>query len=268
MVVKEVKKAPSPLSTTARQMMEKRQQRQKERQAMYQHQQAQITERIAKERVRKIEKQERKFDRTINQIGHTLQFVKDEIDPMLHATSNTYSRKKKELYQKWSREVYEPIYEQIDSHLRHLDAEELSKRKRKMFDKFLQTGNHKLLFRDIVLQDEYDPLAAHKYTGKYKAKNIRDPLKKSLEAAAEEAKIAKGEVSVRNGRETIDITSWGRFESTTLGRLEHKPTKSVDKNYRPGTLGQDHYEISRDPELVKSEFFPGGKKMIENNVFN
>eukprot|EP00954_Amorphochlora_amoebiformis_P009500 738634-Amorphochlora_amoeboformis.AAC.1 len=64
--------------------MEKRQQRQKERQAMYQHQQAQITkkhfthsqERIAKERVRKIEKQERKFDRTINQIGHTLQFVK------------------------------------------------------------------------------------------------------------------------------------------------------------------------------------------------
>jgi len=254
---KDTKRSPkqTTLSRAGQRMMEKKEEKRRR--------DAEMDLEIKKRSQRKVQagkdKEEREFQKTMKSIDGTFNFIEREVSPMLDATELTRRRKKRELYEQWIHEVYEPIYSQIDKNLGKLDSAEISRRKRDMFEEFIKTSNNKLLFRDIVLEDEYDPMKAHTHNLKYYTKKLKDPLKQYERNRAEEDMIAKKAPVKDKTKGLVDVTQWNKFEDTTVGRLEKLKNLPIDKNYKPGTV-QEHYKVSKSQDLVNQEFFRGGKK--------
>jgi len=248
------------LSRAAKRMMEKREEKKME----FEQRAEEIHKRTQRMRATNLEKEDQKFQSTMRAVEDTLDFVNGDVADMLNAREDTVQRKRKELYDQWVHEVYEPIYGQIENHVRSMNYEEMSDRKRKLFDDFLKTTNSKMLFGDIILEDEYNPLDAHRHYGRYSTKNIKDPLRQAESDRKEEAKILQQKIAKDRTRKLQDPKTWPTFEDTTVGRLEHMRKKPIDRAYRPGTIGQDHYNVKKPQEVVVKEYFMGGKKSFSN----
>jgi hypothetical protein len=115
--------------------------------------------------------------------------------------------KVKNMYEKWSDDVFMPInrgiQEQLDAlvsfylsslfrFFRVLMAsiatnenslqsfEEISRRRRNDFQEFLDTTNKKgAIFRDIIIESEYDPLRANRQAIRIRVPKLNDPMKKA-----------------------------------------------------------------------------------------
>jgi len=112
---------------------------------------------------------------------------------MLQVKDNAEERQRQLLYRQWCEQVFDPIQvcnaikttcnvlqQQIASTLEKETPEELAKRKRKHFESFLRAANGRALFRDIIAESEYDPLAPLRETVTYSLKGVSDPVKKDL----------------------------------------------------------------------------------------
>ena len=188
-------------------------------------------------------------------------FIEGDIDPLLNTTAETRWRKKKLLYDRWCKEVFEPIRGQILGELSTQSPEALAARRRELFQEFIDTSNGRKLFRDIPYPD-YDPFKAHKGKFKYKTRTLNDPVKKIAKELQKEARMQAGGTIEGRSRDIQDYKTWVKFQDTTVGRLETKPVKPLDPNYKTGDMGQNQYKVSKEQKLVKSEYFPGGLKQF------
>jgi hypothetical protein len=68
----------------------------------------------------------------------------------------------------------------IQALLGDLSVEEIETRRRAMFEDFIQASNTRLLFRDTIIESEYDPLVGRNYTLHYESKSLNDPCKAAL----------------------------------------------------------------------------------------
>jgi hypothetical protein len=204
--------------------------------------------------------EQRKFDKTMKTLDEGFEFLDTKIDPMLATAEETKWRKNKQLFEQWSNEVFSPIKSQIKEQLANLTSKQISQRKRELFQEFIDASNGKFLFRDVP-HETYDAFKAQKDVLKYKTGHLKDPLKKHAKAKKREARMSamKAGPSGRT-RNITDLKTWPKYQDTTAGRLENQPTKPIDKNARPGCMGQTHYQTSKDQALVKKEWFSGGRK--------
>ncbi|EFC47076.1 predicted protein [Naegleria gruberi] len=134
-----------------------------------------IKDTTAKIRSKKQLESEKKFQELWNDILEERETFLKDINEKLAAYEEGDERKRQQIYEEWCERVFDPIQNQIDEHLAKLPFEEVKKKRRLKFEEYLNRLNHKHknnggVFRDIVLEDEYDPFELTKDTFKYKTK--------------------------------------------------------------------------------------------------
>jgi hypothetical protein len=162
----------------------------------------------------------------------------------------------------WNEEVYDKIHAQIQVELRKREHRgSYNTRWRHAQDEYLAASSRKEagVFRDIIIQDEYDPLQNAAANIKYKGGRqiaLKDPLKteltkqrlESLMVPGSEAALAARRARSQTGRETVPVTQWANMEATPYGhfaKLISRQPKHVAKDGAYSTTGMrvlgDHY---------------------------
>lgn len=135
------------------------------------------------------------------------------------------------------------------------------------------------MFRDIIIEADYDPMEAHKYNLKYSVGDLQDPLKKAKIKAKQEmlaqgkskSDIMKSSVFQCRSRETLDAKLWDKVESTPHGHYskmfdnarEHNVNQAmIDKKNQllASKIKIDHYSYPRGKEVMIKEL-PKGKRV-------
>eukprot|EP00455_Lapot_gusevi_P047860 TRINITY_DN6536_c0_g2_i2.p1 TRINITY_DN6536_c0_g2~~TRINITY_DN6536_c0_g2_i2.p1 ORF type:complete len:376 (-),score=36.32 TRINITY_DN6536_c0_g2_i2:126-1253(-) len=240
--------------------------------------QKQEEQRKARERERKRETvAEQRFNQTISRINSEQPFV-DQVEQYLSVHQMKEERKKHMLYEEWNEKVYENIQRQINNKLDPIPASEIQQRRLKEFDDFLTVTNTKDgLFRDIIIESDYDPLKGRAHTIRYNSTVIKDPLKQAITQTDEEKNLlvagssSSPERSLSRteryaGRDTLDPLLWDKIESTPHGHYAQmfdstSPTRHNTRIQR-SSLVMDHFNTERDQNLVDREFFPSRKAQV------
>lgn len=140
----------------------------------------------------------------------------------------------------WNEEVFEKIQEQVVYELRKREAKgTYNTRWRHAQDDYLQVVNKKEagIFRDIIINDEYDPLAVASNNIKYRSRRLaaKDPLKAALLSQEREAKMVPGSKAalaasasrdkVKSDRDALPVTMWSKMDATPFGHFNRVLTK-------------------------------------------
>lgn len=147
----------------------KREAKRQETEAFFQK----IKETTTKLRNKRHEESEKRFQDLWNDILEERETFLKDLNEKLASYHEGDERKRQQIYEEWCEKVFDPIQNQIDEHLSKLPFEEIKRKKRLKFEEYLNKLNHKHknnggVFRDIVLEDEYDPFELSKDTFKYK----------------------------------------------------------------------------------------------------
>ncbi|CAM9913112.1 unnamed protein product, partial [Choristocarpus tenellus] len=123
--------------------------------------------------------------------GHT--FV-DKLDKMMEITDTAEEMKKLNQYEDWEKNVHRVIQEQIDEAVAAMDSRDINERRRGDMQKFLTTTNTKAaIFRDIIIESEYDPLEPNRQAIKVHVGVLRNPCSRVLDKRAEENNLLAAE---------------------------------------------------------------------------
>ena len=163
------------------------------------------------------------------------------------------SRRQQQLYKEWKEKVYDTINTQINAQLAQLRTEDISQRRRDLMEHYIRVSNQKQfgLFRDIIIESEYDPLVAHNNTIKYNVSNAQDPLKIELDHSKRKQEL---------GRATLSATMWDRLHATPYGRFDRIIPQPAEPTATFSRVNFDHYDIAHDAETLDREF-PRGKRV-------
>eukprot|EP00762_Andalucia_godoyi_P007633 ANDGO_07981.mRNA.1 variant len=218
-----------------------------------------------------------RYRRILEEETSFVQHVKE----YLSMTERANGAKREQLYREWIEAVYLPIQAQISNRIDSTSVEEIEKRRRDMFAEFLhQTNTKEGLFRDIIMEHEYNPLRARDFTVKYSdPDDLTDPTRrvvvaKTAEERASSASKATG-VSRRvkapppRSREVFDIRQWDRPEATPYGRynlpVDETPSGPVRNKTSLSRVVFDHYDIPQGKDAVQKEW-PKGKRVFADWV--
>eukprot|EP00656_Telonema_subtile_P011226 TRINITY_DN15531_c0_g1_i2.p1 TRINITY_DN15531_c0_g1~~TRINITY_DN15531_c0_g1_i2.p1 ORF type:complete len:270 (+),score=83.05 TRINITY_DN15531_c0_g1_i2:246-1055(+) len=230
---------------------------------------------IEAQRMAEIEKEQESFVR--------------EVDDFLKIQQGKMHNQKEEMHSLWTEQVYQKIQNQIAARVGDMDNGELNERLNGLFQKYIDTVDSKMVFRDIIIESEYDPMENKGFTVKVDAQarsesrwdGIVDPLMEQIEKVME---IHQGEgrqkpISHRGkmpGKSTLPVIEWesGKIEATPHGFA----AKLFDKSMAEASLTQeqkaarakrnksslndgvmDHYDYPRTKESAQAEV-PKGKK--------
>jgi len=154
-----------------------------------------------------------------------LRYVEQRVD--LHRQNK--DTKAAHLCEEWQTKVFDNVQKQIDSQLDALSPKELNRRKRDDYDAFLRTANEKAeygLFRDIIIEEDYDPLTASTLTRapRYSAALRDDPLKREL---VQLTLPHSAKAKTRLCRDNLDPAVWSKLDSTPYGRYSSPSTRSL-----------------------------------------
>lgn len=91
------------------------------------------------------------------------------------------------MHDEWTTGVFQKLNEPVLSKVQAMDARELSQSKHETYQRFLDITNKKGgLFRDIIIESEYNPLNDVKFLS-HRAK-IDDPVKRVIRRREEEVR--------------------------------------------------------------------------------
>ncbi len=215
-----------------------------------------------------------RLDRLLKHIESEGTFVR-QVEDYLSLNERHKQRRKQALYRDWQEKVYENIQSQIDEQLSALKTEDLSARRRQLMEDYIRVSSQKRygLYRDIIIEAEYDPMVAHRTMLTYEMNDGKDPLKLALANQQEslEGKVVRRKVPL--GRDTLDITMWDKLHATPYGRFASQPVPPphpLAEGRGCSRVPFDHFNIPRGKEALAREF-PRGKRTfgggVSNNVF-
>jgi len=234
------------------------------------------TERLAKI---KLKEKEEKFVNLYNSIVSENEVFVTEIDKLLERENFSEKRKRVELYTQWCEQIFDPIQSRIAKQIDGMTTDEIETRKRELFDAFLQESNRKTsgVFRDIIIEADYDPMEAHKYNIKYKVTDLQDPLKKAKQKAMNEMEAqGKTKSSIAASfacktREMLDAKLWDKVESTPHGHYSKMFDSEQGHNVNQAMIDKknqllatkikiDHYNYPVGKDVLTREL-PKGKRV-------
>jgi len=169
-----------------------------------------------------------------------------------------------------------------------MSDEEVNRKRRGAFQEYLDLSNAKAgyVFRDIIIESEYDPLEANRRSISFLSEHIKDPLKRVLDKHHEERTMLEhGDDAKQNAkrpgpalRDMLDATSWGtgNIEATPHGYFaklmddDHNHNNN-NKNNTPQQKSKTYdsqvpfvfcdFNIPKGFDVTQREF-PVGKKGI------
>lgn len=219
----------------------------------------QDTERIRRadeqRRARLHAEEEEKFTNMYNGFMAREQDLMVRVNEFCRLDDANRQRKAKALCRDWHEQVFDRIQRQIDRQLRGVSSHDIAARRRKLYDQFLSAANSKEsgLFRDIIIENEYDPLVAREHTIRYKPYTENDPVKLELNQAAEEKQTLPGEFQEQPelGRQTLKPTMWDKLDATPYGRFNKMmEAKKAEKDTFRSNIAMDHYTFPRVRRLL------------------
>jgi hypothetical protein len=174
-------------------------------------------------------------------------------------------RRKQQLCREWQEKVFGVIQGQIDAQLASISVEEISARRRELMEHYIRVSNEKRygLYRDIIIESEYDPMVAHNSLLRYQMSDSSDPLKMELVDA--QARGSNLERKKEVGRGTLSATMWDKLDSTPYGRFDRLDAGRPKVDFNPETFTMsrvpfEHYKFTTDRKVLDREF-PRGKRM-------
>lgn len=204
--------------------------------------------------------------------GHELA---DEVDKHLKLEDMNRRTKLKRQYDDWNSSVYGRIQDQINEQLDSTTVAKINARRRREYQKFLDATNAKgAIFRDIIIESEYDPLEPNRHCIKVDTFGLRDPLKRALDRHYEETATldadSDGDSPKRKPlrpkpkhREVLDVRLWnsGKIEATPHGHFAKMMGGASQKESKTtfSRVPFDHFDVLTGPGSLKQEF-PRGKK--------
>lgn len=200
--------------------------------------------------------------------GHKLA---DEIDQHLSLQAMNRRAKLKRQFEEWNVGVYGAIQSQINAAVAR-DFDEAHRRRRKDFQDFLDATNTKgAIFRDIIIESEYDPLEPNRHCIKYASAHLKDPLKRVLDKHHEETSMLDTvadrppRMPKPHVRDMLEAREWatGKIEATPHGYFakltdDNNPGPKHSKTFA-SALPLDHYDVATGPDCTNREF-PVGKR--------
>ncbi|DBA00193.1 TPA: hypothetical protein N0F65_007818 [Lagenidium giganteum] len=236
-----------------------------------------IAENLQKQRTRK-EAQYMKLRKDVED-GKALA---EELHEKLHLQEQSKARQYQRMHEEWKSGVYHKLNDPILARIDAMGTKQLNLTKHENYQKFLDITNKKGgLFRDIIIESEYNPLHDVKYLSHRAI--VDDPVKRVIRRREEEDAIAREGNNTANGTPELDRTSvvlspsrgggrndnldiqlWakGVFESTPYGyfhkMMNSKPSTDSSKTYA-SRVNFDHYKIARGAAAVDAEL-PKGKR--------
>ena len=201
------------------------------------------------------------------------------VNKMVELHDQVERRKQEHQYLDWKEGVFTKIQRNINDQLDALPEGHSNRRRRQAFQEFIDVTNNKgPIFRDIIIESEYDPLRPNRenITAKFK-EELHDPTKRVLQKAKEEKNMVRlkreGKYVEPDGRETLDVLHWGtgKIESTPHGFFA-KMTAQDPGQSRPSLqklyashVNFDHYRVQLGNEYSAAEFPLGKKVDFEQN---
>ncbi|EQC41887.1 hypothetical protein SDRG_00743 [Saprolegnia diclina VS20] len=237
-----------------------------------------IADNLAKDRNRR----EAKYLRLRSEIDEG-KALASELEERLVLKEESEKRQKLRLYDEWTEKVYNKLNVPINDKVRAMDPKALNQHKQEAYQRFLDAANKKgCLFRDIIIESDYDPLHDHTYV-KHVAK-IDDPSLRVIRNRDEEEAIAnegrhdgsdalegaKHKTQSLGRADNLDTKLYasGTFESTPYGYFNKMMSSTLSdegsKTYE-SRVKLDHYHIDKTTETLNGEF-PRGKRTTFDHV--
>jgi len=166
------------------------------------------------------------FDRVYDHLMQEEEDFVGELERFLDLQKQSRMNKSRALYRSWESEVFDGIQAQIMPAV-VATAPRIGQRKRAaLMQEYLTVSNRKSgnVYRDIVIESEYDPLAPHADHIKFDARKRLDPCK--LELRQHAVPLTNSEPRPEYRRKTggpaqrMTPQMWDRLESTPYGRLD------------------------------------------------
>merc|ERR1712046_497702 len=181
---------------------------------------------------------------------------------------------------------YHKIEGQISDRVGAITSEELNQRLCQQMDNYVEATNDKTLFRDIIIESEYNPFESKRDVIKVDAEprsdarwdGIKDPLDEQIEKVMEiHHKKSAAEMPIKGknpGKPTLPLAEWatGVIEDTPHGFAAQLFEKTIaesnmtfeQKQARTrrniSVVGKmTHYNYAKGKEAVMAEY-PKGKK--------
>lgn len=252
------------------------------------------TESILKQNVQKAleisyEKQERMFPVLLENVEKATKFL-DTIDRDINLHDETQKNKVRRQFEDWNSTVHGTIQKNIAKTINTMDPKSLNKQKNRDYEQFLKITNRKpAIFRDIIIESEYDPLEPNRRCIKARTGFLKDPVKIDAQKAAAEGSMlgdngGKAAKPQKLGKETLAVELWasGQIEATpygTFARMMNKASASSspssgsggssDSQQKNATMRSnvvfDHFAYPKGKAALDPEM-PRGKRIHPINV--
>ncbi|KXZ46813.1 hypothetical protein GPECTOR_40g547 [Gonium pectorale] len=219
-----------------------------------------------------------------------------EADAALAHATKVRGKKKEALHAEWTSKVFDTIQGRLQAAVDSRDPRDIESRLKGQYDAYLHTTNTKVgVFRDVIIEQDYNPLTAGQAAIRIPTGDIQDPLKRDMLKGERERQLmmssgtllASGSgrgglgSSGRSasagpqgagpglGKETLDTRAWGELAVTAtpyghcndgMGAYIVRPLSgsAVRTNSR---VPMDHYDFPRGNEAAAAETTPG-KRLV------
>ena len=179
---------------------------------------------VEKSKQDRVVEREREFNHLTHDVAQSMSLL-DSVDQKLNLMEETKRNKTRRQFEEWNVQVHGKIQENIATQLNAMDSKTLHRRKCKDYAKFLDITNKKpSIFRDIIIESEYDPLEPNRRAVVAKTKRLVDPTHIEAQKAEEEGSMLLVDShSLTNKpklcKETLDTILWasGQIEATPYG---------------------------------------------------
>jgi hypothetical protein len=207
------------------------------------------------------------FDRMYDAIVEEEAGFVGELEKFLKSHEQSKQNKSRALYDSWEGEVFDNVKSQIAKKVDARSARSVSNRGAALMQEYLHVSNSKSfgMFRDIIIESEYDPMKCHGHFIKYDPRLSRDPCKlevrKYAESKADEVPPQEFQRADRMGAvPRLDSAMWDKLEATPYGRLGKViPRADAEPYGLHNRVTNDHFDIKHGREVLLKEL-PLGKR--------
>jgi hypothetical protein len=243
--------------------------------ANYQNQELENKKMIENSLQRAAEKKAKKFYELTTDISNCQDFL-EVVDKSLSLHDEAARNKTRRQFEDWNTTVHGRIQSDITNQLNAMEYKELLKKRNQDYQNFLDITNKKpAIFRDIIIESEYDPLEPNRRAIHAKPGKLNDPTLHILQKAYDESAMLDPNSTknsfrnVRTGRDTLDVEMWnsGKIEATPHGRFGKMMTQPAGGGGGGGdSIREQKIKSQRSNVIFDHYDFPVGKAAIDKEM--
>jgi len=159
------------------------------------------------------EQSEKRLGMLSGRVQESTKFL-DKVDKELELVDETKRTKTRRQFEDWNSNVHGHIQRTISKEVNKIDAKDLHAKKNQDYNKFLEITNRKpCIFRDIIIEAEYDPLEVNRAGLRAKTPKLKDPTQIDAQKAESENAMLppKGDGSrPKLCKETLPVVMWAK----------------------------------------------------------